>query len=74
MHTDVSGQPIGPLFKGQTAQLYLIECNLSQVVGTALLVKRWKKTHIKFVPAIIEKLEKCAGMGMNKQVLFLIHM
>jgi len=29
-----------------------------------------KKNHIKFVPAIIEELEKYAGMGMNKQVLF----
>jgi hypothetical protein len=69
MHTNVSEQPIAPLFKGQAVQIYLIECNLSQVVGTALLVKRWKN-HIKFVPEIIEELESYAGMGMNKQALF----
>ena len=69
MQTDVSGQPIGPLFKGQAVQVYLVECNLSQVAGTVLLVKRWKN-HIKFVPAIIEELERYAGMGMNKQALF----
>jgi hypothetical protein len=69
MHSDVSGQPIGLLFKGQAVQIYLIECNLSQVGGAVLLVKRWKN-HIKFVPAVIEELGRCAGMGMNKQVLF----
>ena len=69
MHTDVSGQPIGPFFKGQAVQIYLIECNLSQVVGTALLVKRWKK-HKQILPAIIEELERYAGMGMERQALF----
>jgi hypothetical protein len=69
MNTGVSGRPIGPLFKGQRVQIFLIECNLNQVVGTALLVKRWKN-HMKFVPAITEELERYAGVGMDKQVLF----
>jgi len=69
MNTDVSGQPIGTLFKGQTVQISIIECNLSQVVGTALLVKGWKN-HIKFVHAITEELERYAGIGTDKQVLF----
>jgi hypothetical protein len=63
MFTDVSGQPISPLFKGQAVQIYLTECHLSKSGSWQGVTRgRWKY-HTKLVLEIIDELEGYAGMG-----------